>query len=255
MPFSPYIARDRHFDDYRFDFHIVNETAQSWYDGSPDQRMPEREWCLAQLKPGMTVVDCGAHHGMMSVLFAQVVGPEGAVIAYEALPSNASVIEQNATLNGLGCIEVRPVGVGDANSLVKIDFNSSNTVILADTANPAAAEGNAIQIVRLDDDFPPERRVDFIKIDVEGHDLQALRGMTRILEQRPIIDLELHNFIFADRNGTLSQILSILDGLGYRWKMLGEIADAPIDLGTHLDIESIAVFDNPHLFGIPISRS
>jgi hypothetical protein len=59
----------------------------------------------------------------------------------------------------------------------------------------------ATQIVRLDDDLEPGTKVDFIKIDVEGHDLHSLRGMSRALPQRPIIDLKQHNFIFTDGAG------------------------------------------------------
>jgi FkbM family methyltransferase len=240
--FVPYLAKDRVFRDFRFDFHITNETAKSWYDGGPNQSMPEREWCVDHLKSGMTVIDCGAHHGMLSLIFANAVGDTGRVIAYEALPSNATAAEQNARLNGAANILVRPVGVGELKSSAMVHANGSNTVV-------SDAGGEVIQIVRLDDDFA--EKVDFIKIDVEGHDLEALRGMPNVLRQRPIIDLELHNFIFADRRGTLSQILDILRPLGYSWELLGEVVEKPVKTG--LDIERIIAFDNPHLFGAPTS--
>lgn len=242
--FTPYVAKDRFFRDFRFDFHITNETAKSWYDGSPNQWMPEREWCVSQIKPGMTVVDCGAHHGMMSLIFARAVGPTGKVIAYEALPSNAKVAQENAKLNGFGSILVRPVGIGESNSSAMVHINSSNTVVAEQGDG-----GETIQIVRLDDDLG-DRQVDFIKIDVEGHDLHALRGMPSVLRQRPIIDLELHNFIFPDRSGTLSQILALLNPLEYSWELLGEIGNNPVRLGHRLEIEQIIGFENPHLFGM-----
>lgn len=242
--FEPYVAKGRTFRDFHFDFHITNETAKSWYDGSPNQWMPEREWCVNHLKSGMTVIDCGAHHGMMSVIFAHAVGAAGRVIAYEALPGNAQVAQENAQLNGFTNILVRPVGVGEANSSAMVNINASNTVV-AEGVNTGS---ETIQIVRLDDDLPGTT-VDFIKIDVEGHDLQALRGMSKVLSQRPIIDLELHNFIFPDRRGTLEQILAILSPLGYSWELLGEIGDKPVQIG--LEIERIVAFDNPHLFGTP----
>jgi ubiquinone/menaquinone biosynthesis C-methylase UbiE len=102
MIFTPYVAKDRVFRDFHFDFHIVNEVAKLWYDGSPNQSMPEREWCVSHIKKGMTVVDCGAHHGIMSLIFADAVGPTGMVIAYQALLSNAKVAQENARLNGWG---------------------------------------------------------------------------------------------------------------------------------------------------------
>lgn len=250
MDFVPYIAKDRIINDFRFDFHIANETGKSWYDDSPTQWMPEREWCIDHIKPGMTVVDCGAHHGMMSVIFAHAVGAQGRVIAYEALPSNAEVICQNAELNGMENIAVRPVGVGEENASVHINHNLSNTIILRNTTISDATD--VIEIVRLDDDLDAGIHVDFLKIDVEGHDLHALRGMSRVLAQRPIIDLELHNFIFEDKMATLEQIIAILAPLDYSWVLLGDIFGEQIKLGGNLDIDLIAKFENPHLFGTPI---
>lgn len=254
MPFTPYIARDRHYRDFRFDFHIANETGQSWYDGSPNQWMMEREWCLDQLRPGMTVVDCGAHHGMMSVLFAHAVGAQGVVHAYEALPSNADVIELNAALNRMPQIHAHPVGVGDRNASFRIEHNASNTVVMGDAGGAGTPASELVSIVRLDDHLPAATRVDFIKIDVEGHDLQALRGMSRVLAQRPIIDLELHNFLFADRRTTLAEILAILHPLGYDWSLLGDIGGNIEHVGATLDLDRIATFDNPHLFGLPQAK-
>lgn len=251
MSFDSYVAKDRHFKDFRFDFHIVNETAQSWYDGSPNQWMPEREWCVTQLRPGMTVVDCGAHHGMLSLIFANAVGPQGRVLAYEALPENAEVIDRNAGLNNVRNIVVRPVGVGAAKAQLQVHFNASNTVVADANQGLPPNDAQTIEIVALDEDIAPGLRVDFIKIDVEGHDLSALQGMQRILAQRPIIDLELHNFIFPDRQATLASILAMLQPLGYRWQLLGEIGGTPENLGQTLDLARLAGFDNPHLFGLP----
>ncbi len=251
MKFAPYVAKDRIFGEYRFDFIIENETAQSWYDGSPNQWMPERGWCVSKLRPGMIVVDCGAHHGMLSTIFAHAVGGQGAVYAYEALPSNAEVIVRNAKMNHSENIRVRPVGVGEENASMAVDFNSSNTVVMS---TDRALDGDGIErirIVRLDDDLPPNIKVDFIKIDVEGHDLSALRGMPRILAQRPMIDLELHNFIFNDKYLTLSEIVAILNPLRYQWELLGEIGGAPVPIGTTLEVAELARFENPHLFGVP----
>src|SRR5581483_7494883 len=123
-------------------------------------------------RPGSTVVDCGAHHGMMTVLFSKAVGPQGRVIAYEVLPENASVIRQNAVLNRCDNVTVRPVGIGAAPGSLTVTENASNTVVLGD----AASGERIVEIVRLDDDLPAALNIDFIKVDVEGHDLEALQG-------------------------------------------------------------------------------
>ncbi|WP_192248448.1 FkbM family methyltransferase [Mesorhizobium caraganae] len=243
MSFPHYIARDRVFGDFVFDFHIANEVAKEWYDGSPQQFMPERQWCCDHIRPGMTVVDCGAHHGMMTLIFANQVGPAGRVIAYEALPANADVIRANVILNGLKNVIVRPVGVGSRSD--ELGYNSNHGNIIVDMS-----PGDAVKIVALDNDLPAETRVDFLKIDVEGFELEALRGMRNVLAMRPIVDLEIHNFISPDRRATLAELAKFFDR--YKFTVLGNIWDKPLDVGMAFNVAYLAQFENPHLFCEPI---
>jgi FkbM family methyltransferase len=248
--FEPYIARGRIFQDECFDFLIADDTAKAWYDGSTEQYMPERAWCREHVKPNDTVVDCGAHHGLMTVLFARWVGPRGAVIAYEALPANAHVVEQNARLNGLANVAVRPVGVGEKAGRVEAAVNAGNVVV-------GGLDGaEHIEIVQLDDDLPPGTVVNFLKIDVEGSDLRALRGARRLLRQHPVVDLEIHNFLFADRRRSLASIETILSPVHSTYDVLGEVLSQDLrHFDGPLDLEWLASFENPHLFCTPRSAA
>ncbi|MBZ9744873.1 FkbM family methyltransferase [Mesorhizobium sp. CO1-1-7] len=241
MAFQQYVAKDRFIGEIHFDFLIANAVGQQWYDNSPEQFMPERQWCLEKLKPGMTVVDCGAHHGIMSVIFAKAVGASGLVHAYEVLPQNAAVISQNADLNRLTNLIVHPVGLGRTRARLGYNSNLSNAII-------DGRPGAMVQLVALDDDLPPSVTIDFLKLDVESFEVEALEGMPRILDQRPIIDLEIHNFLFSDRTRRLSQLAVLLSGRGYKFTLLGEIFGEFRDLGGIFDIAQIAPFDNPHVF-------
>lgn len=230
-----------------FDFYIENETAAAWY-GLSNRQTPERDWCFDQIKRGWTIIDCGAHHGMMTVFFSRCIGSAGRVIAYEALPSNAAVIAKNVSLNHCTNVTVRPVGVGDRAGKFWVDYNASNTVVLEDAKYN---DGRQVEIVRLDDDLSVNLHVNFIKIDVEGYELEALRGMCRILRQRPFLDLEIHNFLFRDRSASLRAIRETLAPLGYNFQILPEPSDQPSALIEEFDAAYLAQFDNPHLFCLP----
>jgi len=245
VPFKPYIARDRVFEDLVFDFHIANEVGHHWYAASPQQFMPERKWCYDRIKPGMTVVDCGAHHGMMTVIFAKRVGPTGRVIAYEALPENADVIRANAVLNGLHNVTVRSVGVGAAPAQFGYDRNQSNIMVQA-----GSDSGDTISIVDLDSDLPGDVRVDFLKVDVEGFEVEALSGMSRVLAMRPIIDLEIHNFLSPNRMASLSALAAFFGG--YRFTALGDVFGEEADMGTTFNVDYLSQFENPHVFCEPL---
>ncbi|HWK65513.1 MAG TPA: FkbM family methyltransferase [Rhizobiaceae bacterium] len=265
--FKPYVAKDRVLNDMVFDFYIANETGKLWYDSSPNQFMPERRWCLEHLAPGMTAIDCGAHHGMMSVIFAKAVGPKGRVIAYEPSPANAKIISENAKLNGIDNIVVRPVGVGSSNTVAPFHSNLSNMIVsrgaLAETPRKGflsalgigrkrrvkAADGE-IEIVALDSDLPRGTRVDFLKIDVEGFEAEALDGMAKVISQRPLIDLEIHNFLSSSPLQDLAKLAAALHG--YSFLALGESFGDVKDMGTMFDIEYLVQFQNPHVFCKPL---
>jgi len=249
--FTPYIARNRRFLDQSFDFWISDETGRSWYDSSPNQYMAERDWCHRHLRPGLTVVDCGAHHGLMTVLFGRWVGAQGRVFAYEALPSNASIVRKNADLNCLAHVTVRPVGVGQDNATMCVSINAGNTVV-----GGGGQQSERIDVVALDKDLDPGLHVDFLKIDVEGHELQALRGARRILRQRPIVALELHNFLFTNRMKALAQIMRELSSAYWTFEVQGDILDVDFHkFDGPIDLDWLATFNNPHVFCTPRSAA
>jgi len=247
----PYIARDRRCGELVFDFVIADSVAASWYDSVPDQWLPEREWCREHIRPGDFIVDCGAHHGMMAVLFGLWTGPTGRVISYEALPWNADVARENVKLNGLDNVEVRALGVSDRSQRLTATTNQKNIVV--GHAGVVSLEGATVEVelVRLDDDLGPN--VDFLKVDVEGSDLQALRGARRLLRSRPTIDLELHNSLFEDRIKTLTEIFRMLGPHSYRYEILPEVLSPEwvrVDNGLP-DLEWLAAYDNPHVGCVP----
>jgi FkbM family methyltransferase len=248
--FQPYLAKARHCGPHVFDFLIADDVGKSWYDGSANQNMPERQWCLDHVGEGFTVLDCGAHHGMMTVLFSRMTGSAGRVLAWDALPENAEVIRRNAALNACNNVTVYARALGADRRVVHYDRNLGNVNVLPPNSDRQAS--GTIEVVALDTDLEPGLHVDFVKLDVEGSELEALKGMTSVLAQRPMIDLEIHNFLFADRLGTLGAIFAILDRQGYSYEVLPEPPDAIVAIGPRMDLAWLAQHYNPHVFCTPL---
>ncbi|MCK8783872.1 FkbM family methyltransferase [Roseomonas sp. NAR14] len=246
--FVPYIARDRRIGPYRFDMLITDPVAKDWYDSSPDQWMRERQWCIDTIRPGFTVLDCGAHHGLMTTLFALATGPTGVVHAWDPSPANAEVIARNAALNGCANVVVHACGVGDAPAELPFFENRGNVMVLGERADLAAA--GKVRIVRLDDDIDPGLKVDFLKMDVEGHDLPALRGATRILGMRPYLMLELHLFLYEDRLATVTAILELLARFGY--SMWLDDFQTAVDIGASPDPARLTSLEHAQLYCVPV---
>jgi FkbM family methyltransferase len=249
--FQPYILRDIRTGPHTYDLWITDPYAAAWYN-SDCLDLPEIAWCLAHIREGMTIADCGAHHGCLSVVFSKAAGPSGKVMAWEALPKNASVIEKNFALNQCANAVVRPYALGEKHEIVRLQSDQGNAVYRNDNSEMSATETIDIQCVRLDEEISRGINIDFIKIDVEGSELQMMRGSQRILSHRPIIDLEIHNHLFSHRSDTLTEISGMLSPLNYIYSLLPQPRGIMQPMGWDLDLSELAKYDNPHLFCVPV---
>lgn len=240
----PFLARNRLCKDLTFDLLICDDGAAAWY-GGERQEFTESIWIREHIKPGFRVVDCGSHHGNMTMIMALATGETGHVTAYDALPRNAEIVAINARLNGLSNVTIRPVGVGNSNSRMAVLENGGNSIVSAGAVNGQAM---SIDTVRLDDDY--RDRVDFLKLDVEGFEVQALEGAQRLLAQRPILLVELHNFMMPDPAAHVHAVLPLLPP-NYSWRMSDDMWDELIEL----DPAKLIGLRNPHLFGLPYGMS
>jgi FkbM family methyltransferase len=154
-------------------------------------------------KPGSVCADVGAHFGWFTVLMADLAGPEGRVHAFEASQENIAVVTRNVQLNDQdGHVSVHHAAVTDGSSAEVPLFagragGSMEWTVLREFAGrdgrPISAQVERVPAVRLDDHFAPGARLDVMKMDIEGGEVQALRGARRLLrEARPIIVLEYH---------------------------------------------------------------
>ena len=83
---------------------------------------PEQQWLTKALKPGSVFVDVGAAIGFFSLLAARIVGPQGAVVAFEPFPENATRLRKNALLNHFANLEVNQAAVADVEGAANFTF-------------------------------------------------------------------------------------------------------------------------------------
>jgi FkbM family methyltransferase len=177
-------------------------------------------WVRGHLRAGDVVVDIGANIGYVSLLAASLVGPTGAVIAFEPVPSIADLLEANARRNGL-TIDVRRQVVSDTPGSVEIFKSAGTNIGRSGTAGGVGtvSEG-VVPAVTATDAIDPELwpRIRLIKIDTEGDEQRALRGLGPVLDALApgaAVLVEISPDDLAQRGGSAAEVLDSLRDKGF----------------------------------------
>jgi FkbM family methyltransferase len=139
-------------------------------------------WLSEQIRPGMTVVDVGANIGYYTLLFADLAGPAGRVIAFEPDPDLFGAAVENVRRNGKrDTVRLHNCALGAQAGelyLLRGHVNSGDNRLRR--ADPESARAVAVRVMRLDDVLGAEK-VDWIKIDVQGWECDVFEGMRQTL--------------------------------------------------------------------------
>jgi FkbM family methyltransferase len=210
----------------------------------------EMEFWQDCIQPGMTIIDVGANVGVYTFSAAQRVGPTGCVLAVEPFSGCVWCLEETCRVNQLDWVKVCRGAASDRNGTVQLNLHHAselNQVITNSSDNLDEEQTGQIETVpcfRLDTLMEQEKldRVDMLKIDAEGHELQVLQGGDRLLEEfSPVILYE----NLAGKASTNLPVAEFLVNLGYQLfryqpylKKLIPI-ESQADLATMLNIIAI----------------
>ena len=129
---------------------------------------------------GGVFVDVGANLGVMSMNAADAVGPGGKVIAIEPNPKNADQFLRGVLVNGFDNVVLHQIAASDSYGVIFTTRASNGK--FTPTSDPMQID-NPTQTMPLDDVLAREDRIDLIKLDIEGYEPLALRGLTRTLDR------------------------------------------------------------------------
>ncbi len=162
------------------------------------------------LQSGNVVIEVGASVGAHTLFIAQQVGPSGVVIAFEPLRIPFQTLCANLALNSITNVYALQQAIGaqpGSTVIPAIDYTSEND--FGSFSLGKYENGEGVPISTLDGfNFPA---CSFLKIDVEGMELDVLQGAERLLRQhRPVIYLE------NDRPDRADALIRHLNALGYK---------------------------------------
>ena len=145
------------------------------------------------IKPGQTVFDIGANAGFFTLVAARLVGSAGKVIAFDPLPDNIASIEEQLELNSLTNCTVAPQAVAGEAGRAKFFFSAPGSPMAHLNSSSPAETFIEVELTTLDEAAARHGDPQFIKMDIEGAEVQALHGATRLLRDvRPTWLIELH---------------------------------------------------------------
>jgi FkbM family methyltransferase len=162
------------------------------------------------LRPGMVVFDVGANIGYLAMYLRRRIGDSGQLYCFEPEPTNFAELQANLHRNHLSNCHAIQLAVGAKEGTVTFTPGLNGFVA------PEGAAGIPVPVTPLDL-FIEQRhlpRVDFVKIDVEGFEVDVLNGMTATLSRpdKPILYVEVHGR-GEYYNGNPRRVCEILEGV------------------------------------------
>jgi FkbM family methyltransferase len=186
--------------------------------------------------PGRVVYDVGANIGFFTIVCSRLAGSTGRVYAFEPMPESAATLRHNVALNALENTEVVEKAASSAGGTAELlisEWSAFHALKSEGISAPERTRGAVeVETVTLDDfasksDAGPP---DVVKIDVEGAELEVIKGMTALLaSKRPLLICELH--------GTNAAFVQLIEANGYQAAALGD--DKPL-VDSHWNVHAVA---------------
>ena len=148
------------------------------------------------VKPGDVFLDLGANIGYFSLLVANI-SPSAKVISFEPVAGLFQNLNDNIALNNIKNISTINVAVGEINEEKELFISYRDNLGMSSFHQPENFSGKTerVRVVTIDDWFETSGLpgIDIIKLDIEGSELAALKGMNEVLqEQKPVLIVEIN---------------------------------------------------------------
>ena len=207
------------------------------------------------LKLGDTFIDAGANSGAFTVPAARWVGESGRVVAIEPSPRELAKLKANIALNGLTNVTVAEAALGAAPGraglLITPDaFAGMNTLAPRfgnfDGEHKEQVEVSVVTLDSLCRDLP---RVDVVKVDVEGAEVDLLTGATETIRaHRPAFVIEAAPTVLAAYGSSIEALEAAIHLIGYRSYAIDDATAALVPLAD------LSACNGDNIVALPVER-
>jgi FkbM family methyltransferase len=183
----------------------------------------ESEVIRNYVRPGMHVLDLGANIGYYTILLSELVGEQGRVIAFEPEPGCHRLLQKNVA--GLRLMNVEVVQAAAWHESGELEFFANESDAMDHSVVPVRGTPSTRRVPAIAiDDYVGTATFDFIKLDIQGAEGHALRGMRRLLERHlpETIITEFWPEALTVAGTPPSEVFNYLEGLGYSIHAINE---------------------------------
>jgi len=178
----------------------------------------ETELVKSQINKGDIIIDIGANIGYYTLIFAGLVGENGKVFAFEPDPDNFALLNKNVKENKFENVVLINKAVSDKNGKTKLYLSENNKGDHRIYDSGENRRSIMVDVVCLDDFLKDYKdKINFVKMDIQGAEGNALKGMAGIIKNNKKIKIltefwpmGLNNFYFDSR-----KFLGLLEDCGF----------------------------------------
>jgi FkbM family methyltransferase len=181
------------------------------------RKYPELFFLKKIIQPGFYCLDIGANLGYYSTFLSKLAGSQGKVFAVEPVPMFQQIWRDNVPASGVANLQLLPYALGGENARIQMGTPERDGLLhhgmtkVTTSADENYARTYDVEMKIPDELFGNLNRLDFVKCDVEGFELQVFRNMQATLQKfKPLIQTELNGA--ENRSG----VIKLLQDLGYQ---------------------------------------
>jgi len=142
----------------------------------------ETEIVKKEIKENDIILDVGANIGYYSLIFAQLIGKSGKVYSFEPDPTNFEILKKNILVNKHENVILENKAVSNKEGNLKLYLSTENNGMHRIYPSKWCKESIDINSIKIDNYFNKNQKIDFIKLDIEGAEYDALLGMESIIQ-------------------------------------------------------------------------
>ncbi|MBP2112944.1 FkbM family methyltransferase [Paenibacillus silagei] len=199
------------------------------------------------IREGFEVLDIGANYGWYSTLFAQAVGQSGRVHSFEPVSPTFAELSRNIQLNNLQNVILNQVALSDYNGEAEIYLpvrsGSEDAALIIDPALQHETYHCRVQTLDTYIEQQQISHIDLVKIDIEGGELKALKGMEQYLQrhhEKPLLMLEATEVLALRFGNSISDVFRFLKQ--YQYQLFQLSAEELVELDSAAEVQAQNIF-------------